>query len=73
MKGGKLPGMVGGSHPTGGHPADDGFSARLMWRRDGAAVQYVYYPGQTSTFGEDIPYMESGSALIRNSQIPARP
>jgi hypothetical protein len=73
VKGGKLPGMVGGSHPTGGHPADDGFSARLMWRRDGAAVQYVYYPGQTSTFGEDIPYMESGSALIGSlSGTPAR-
>jgi hypothetical protein len=61
VRGGKLPGLVGGSHPTGGHPADDGFSARLMWRSGGAAVQYVYYPRQTSTYGVDIPYMSPGS------------
>jgi hypothetical protein len=61
VRGGKLPGLVGGSHPTGGRPADDGFSARLMWRSGGAAVQYVYYPRQTGTYGVDLPYMLSGS------------
>jgi hypothetical protein len=64
VRGGKLPGLVGGSHPTGGHPKDDGFSARLMWRTGGAAVQYVYYPGQTSTYGVDLPYVSSGSQLF---------
>jgi hypothetical protein len=59
VRGGKLPGMVGGSHPTGGRPADDGFSARLMWRPGGAAVQYVYSPHQTSTYGVDLPYLVS--------------
>jgi hypothetical protein len=56
VKGGKLPGLVGGSHPTGGRPADDGFSARMMWRAGGAAVQYLYHPRQTSTYGVDLPY-----------------
>ena len=60
VRGGKLPGLVGGSRPTGGKPRDDGFSARLMWRVSGAAVQYVYYPGQTSTYGVDLPYLLAG-------------
>ena len=63
VRGGKLPGLVGGSHPTGGHPRDDGWSARIMWRRGGAAVQYVYYPTQTSTYGVDLPYVNGGSEL----------
>jgi hypothetical protein len=61
VRGGKLPGLVGGSHPTGGHPADDGFSARSMWRAGGAVVQYVYYPRQTTTYGVDRPYLLAGA------------
>jgi hypothetical protein len=56
VKGGKLPGLVGGSRPTGGRPDDGGFSARLMWRTGGAVVQYVYHPHQTSKYGVDLPY-----------------
>jgi hypothetical protein len=66
VRGGKLPGLVGGSHPTGGKPADDGFSARLMWRPGGAAVQYVYYPRQTTTYGVDLAY------VVPSSGAPAR-
>jgi hypothetical protein len=65
VRGGKLPGLVGGSHPTGGHPADDGFSARSMWRAGGAAVQYVYYPHQASTYGIDLPYLSPSGAPAR--------
>jgi len=61
VRGGKLPGLVGGSRPTGGKPRDDGFSARLMWRPGGAAVQYVYYPHQSQTYGVDLPYLLAGS------------
>ena len=60
VRGGKLPGLVGGSRPTGGKPRDDGFSARLMWRPGGAVVQYVYYPHQSSTYGVDLPYLLQG-------------
>jgi hypothetical protein len=56
VRGGKLPGLAGGSHPSGGHPRTDGFSARMMWRPGGAAVQYVYSPRQTTTYGVDLPY-----------------
>ncbi len=61
VRGGKLPGLVGGTHPTGGHPDDGGFSARLMWRTGGAAVQYVYFPRQTTTYGVDLPYVVAGT------------
>jgi hypothetical protein len=65
VRGGKLPGLVGGSHPTGGRPADDGFSARLMWRTGGAVVQYVYYPHQSTTYGVDRPYLSSTGGPAR--------
>ncbi len=65
VKGGKLPGLVGGSHPTGGRPADDGFSARLMWRTGGAVVQYLYHPHQSSKYGVDLPYTLHGEARFQ--------
>lgn len=61
VKGGKLPGLVGGTSPTGCSPDPDGFSARNMWRTGGAAVQYVYYPTQPNNCGDDLAY-ESGGA-----------
>lgn len=58
VKGGKLPGLVGGRANTGGHPPTgyDGFSARMMWRSGGRAVQYVYHPDQASIWGDDLDY-----------------
>ena len=67
VRGGKLPGLIGGAGNVGGNVPDgtDGFSARMMWRTDGSsgapltsdkanAVQYVYHPDQPGTFGEDF-------------------
>lgn len=67
VRGGKLPGLAGGTGNTGGNVPDgtDGWSARMMWRTDGSggsattrdaanAVQYVYHPDQPDTFGEDF-------------------
>jgi len=44
VKGGKLPGLYGGTGNSGGKIPDgtDGFSTRLMWRRAGAGELYVY-------------------------------
>ncbi len=58
VKGGKLPGLIGGAGNTGGGIPDgtDGWSARMMWRTDGAAVQYVYHPDQPAHYGEDLPW-----------------
>lgn len=57
--GGKLPGLIGGSAPTGCQPDEGGFSARNMWRTGGAAVQYVYWPDQPNTCGDDVQYGQS--------------
>ena len=56
VKGGKLPGLMGGAGNTGGNRPDgtDGWSGRMMWRRDGEAVQYLYHPDQPGTYGEDL-------------------
>jgi hypothetical protein len=44
VRGGKLPGVCGGTCPTGGALVTGygGWSVRYMWRRDGAGEQYAY-------------------------------
>ena len=56
VKGGKLPGLIGGTGNTGGNRPNgsDGWSGRMMWRRGGDAVQYVYHPDQPGIYGEDF-------------------
>ncbi|MDB5238970.1 MAG: hypothetical protein JWO00_305 [Candidatus Parcubacteria bacterium] len=51
VRGGKLPGLCGGSYPRGGarEKESDGFSARIMWRELGALMQYVYRFDESST------------------------
>ena len=46
VKGGKLPGLFGGEGASGGNIPDgtDGFSTRLMWRRNGDGEVYAYLP-----------------------------
>jgi hypothetical protein len=61
VKGGKLPGLSGGpSNTSGGRPADgtNGFSARLMWRRDGRGEAYVYHMDQQDKYGDSFPFPE---------------
>jgi len=53
-KGGKLPGLYGGDGPRGGAAAVNGFSARLMWRRDGAGELYAYLPQRRQGHGESV-------------------
>jgi len=58
--GGKLPGLSGGSHPSGGHGKPDGMSARPMWRRDSRFSPkpqtylelYLYWRNQTEKYGD---------------------
>lgn len=52
--GGKLPGLCGGKCYTGNAMPEigDGWSARIMWRKDGNAVQLIYFMGQESVYGE---------------------
>lgn len=66
VKGGKLPGIAGGTANTGGKKPTgyDGWSVRLMWRPQGKLVQYVYHPDQLRPFGDsfewNMPPIETG-------------
>lgn len=65
VKGGKLPGLVGGTAPTGcitdAAAINGGFSARMMWRTGGGAVQYMYTPNRVNACGDDYPYAIAGA------------
>lgn len=60
VKGGKLPGLCGGTSPAGGKKSDgsDGFSARIMWRENGQIFQYMYWMerAQEKNWGDDLPW-----------------
>ena len=71
VRGGKLPGLVGGSANTGGNIPDgtDGWSARMMWRANGKLVYYVYHPDQPGKFGQDLLWQQNGEPLFVKSGI----
>jgi hypothetical protein len=50
VKGGKLPGLYGGTVNNGRNIPDgtNGFSTRYMWRREGAAEVYAYLPSSVA-------------------------
>jgi len=59
VKGGKLPGLCGGpENVSGGRPANgvNGFSARLMWRKDGRGEAYVYHKNQQGNYGDSFAF-----------------
>jgi hypothetical protein len=61
VKGGKLPGFCGGpENVSGGRPADgtNGFSARLMWRKEGRGEAYLYHKNQPERYGDQIAFPE---------------
>jgi hypothetical protein len=55
VKGGKLPGLFGGTETSGGEIPDgtNGFSTRLMWRKDGEGEVYAYLP-TSKNYGTSI-------------------
>ena len=56
VKGGKLPGLAGGTATSGNRrPNGDGWTARLMWRKHGDAVLYLYHLDQHKVHGDDFP------------------
>lgn len=54
--GGKLPGLAGGEAPRGCGAAElaRGFSARLMWRAQGAGELYLYAPDRAARCGDSL-------------------
>jgi hypothetical protein len=65
VKGGKLPGMMGGASNGigcgGGNREFDCFSFRIMWRREGYGEAYVYapFPSMDPDFCSDLPACSS--------------
>jgi hypothetical protein len=62
VKGGKLPGLCGGKKTiTGGDAVDgrEGWSARVMWRKDGRGQAYVYHMNQPSKYGDEFDFPKS--------------
>ncbi|MGB6301622.1 MAG: polysaccharide lyase [Rivularia sp. (in: cyanobacteria)] len=55
VKGGKLPGLFGGTQVSGGKIPDgtNGFSTRFMWRRNGDGELYAYLPN-SKKYGTSI-------------------
>jgi hypothetical protein len=54
-RGGKIPGLAGGTAPTGCVQTDgSGFSARMMWRQNGKLIGYIYDLDQRVPCGEGI-------------------
>ena len=55
-QGGKLPGLAQGRLCSGGDSCDgsNGFTARYMWRENGAAVLYLYHMDKPDRWGEDF-------------------
>ncbi|KAJ7218056.1 polysaccharide lyase family 14 protein [Mycena pura] len=74
VKGGKLPGLRGGGPNgcSGGSPSDgiDCFSARLMWRTNGAGEAYTYTPTTNNICSDKNVICNSddfGTSLSRGS------
>jgi hypothetical protein len=77
--GGKLPGLSGGSHPSGGLGQPDGMSARPMWRRDTRFSPepqtylelYLYWPTQTERYGDRffVQGVEAGKTYTIKLQV----
>lgn len=67
VMGGKLPGLVGGSHTSGCRPIDaDGWSARFMWHENGGAHFYFYHQNRNSDCG-DTRNFANGRTLKKNA------
>jgi hypothetical protein len=54
VRGGKLPGLCGGHCNSGGHKPKEGegFSARIMWKKEGNLILYLYHMDQPGVYGE---------------------
>lgn len=70
VKGGKLPGLGGGTTPTGGEKPDgsDGFTVRGMFRENGLLESYVYHKDQPGNYGEDFSWSQESVSPVLDEQ-----
>ncbi|MFV0275537.1 MAG: polysaccharide lyase [Bacilli bacterium] len=64
-KGGKLPGITGGSRCGNDFKCDgtDGFSARFMWKKEGLGELYLYHVDMKHTYGDDIAFINNKNQI----------
>lgn len=61
VRGGKLPGLCGGSCPGVEYPTGtDGWTSRLMWREGGVIENLLTHVGQKSIYGDDLGWFING-------------
>ena len=59
VRSGKLGGICGGTCTSGGNaqdPNQEGWSFRDVWTRNGGGEAYLYYPGQSGKYGDEIAW-----------------
>ncbi len=59
VRSGKLAGICGGTCACGGNaqnPNQEGWNFRDVWTRNGGGEAYLYYPGQSGTYGDAIAW-----------------
>ncbi len=65
VKGGKLPGLVGGSHTSGcAAIVPSGWGGRLTWRAGGQGEVYLYDQNRKNNCGDDFNFSSPGSFAI---------
>jgi len=74
VKGGKLPGLCGGTANSGGHIPNgtDGFSTRFMWRATGSGELYAYMPDSQewgTSLGRDNWQFKRGTWQLVEHQL----
>jgi hypothetical protein len=66
VRGGKLPGLAGGTITSGHIPhGDDGWSARMMFWEEGKISFYLYFPHQSTIWGERLYLKNSDGDTLR--------
>ncbi|MBP5246621.1 MAG: alginate lyase [Fibrobacter sp.] len=70
-KGGKLPGFCGGKCYTGGDkPKEaDGWSNRIMWKKNGFLTQYVYHVKQSRKYADNFVWNLNGTLERKRIEI----
>jgi hypothetical protein len=65
-KGGKIGGLFVGNGPASGYRrSDDGASNRIMWKKDGGAIAYVYPPKDLDQVDPKLAMTEHGYAYFQ--------
>jgi hypothetical protein len=70
--GGKLPGLCGGTCPTGGRDSSNGISTRYMFTDKGRKVKlYLYWQGQKSQYGDGFIFgdIKPGSCMQLTQRV----